>query len=173
MAIAGKRARNTARQRTGSRSGVPWPGRGVGWLAGIGCCRRGPCWRCCGRWCADHRAAPGRRSPANGPGQRRDSTPEADWAWCSLVVVSGGWQASVAGMCSCWRRRSSANWRYCGRWRAAHRAAPGRRSPASGARATARRHTGSRSGVPWLGQDLGVLDHRQFGRFFVLSIGEA
>jgi len=27
--------------------------------------------------------------------------------------------------------------------------------------------------VPWLGQDLGVLDHRQFGRFFVLSIGEA
>jgi hypothetical protein len=41
------------------------------------------------------------------------------------------------------------------------------------ARAKARRHTGSRSGVPWPGQDLGVLDHRQCFRVFVLSIVEA
>jgi hypothetical protein len=41
------------------------------------------------------------------------------------------------------------------------------------ARAKARRHTGSRSGVPFLGQGVGVLDHRQFLRVFVLSIGEA
>jgi hypothetical protein len=49
----------------------------------------------------------------------------------------------------------------------------GWRSPASGARSKARQRTGCRSGGPWPGQDLGVLDHRQFGRFFVLSIGEA
>ncbi|MBK8114900.1 MAG: hypothetical protein IPK44_10335 [Candidatus Accumulibacter sp.] len=40
------------------------------------------------------------------------------------------------------------------------------------AKAKARQRTGCRSGVPWLGQALGVLDHRQFGRAFVLSIGE-
>ncbi|MBK8114896.1 MAG: hypothetical protein IPK44_10315 [Candidatus Accumulibacter sp.] len=41
------------------------------------------------------------------------------------------------------------------------------------ARAKARQRTGCRSGVPWPAQALGVLDHRQFGRGFVLSIGEA
>jgi len=41
------------------------------------------------------------------------------------------------------------------------------------ARVTARQHTGSRSGVPWPGQGVGVLDHRQCFRVFVLSIGEA
>jgi hypothetical protein len=69
------------------------------------------------------RAVPGRRSPASGPGRRRDGAPAADRACRGLVVVSGGWQAAVAGVCSCWR--------CCGQWRAAHRAAPGRRSPAS------------------------------------------
>jgi hypothetical protein len=35
VAIAGKRARAKARQHTGSRSGLPWPGRGVGWQASV------------------------------------------------------------------------------------------------------------------------------------------
>jgi hypothetical protein len=69
------------------------------------------------------RAAPERQSPASGPGRRRDGAPAADRGCRGLVVVSGGWQAAVAGVCSCWR--------CCGQWRAAHRAAPGRRSPAS------------------------------------------
>ncbi|QLH49063.1 MAG: hypothetical protein HWD57_04185 [Candidatus Accumulibacter cognatus] len=51
------------------------------------------------------------------------------------------------------------------------------RSPASGARAKARRRTGCRSGWPWSGQGLGllvvVLDHGQLVRVFVLSIGKA
>jgi hypothetical protein len=44
------------------------------------------------------------------------------------------------------------------------------------ARSKARQRTGCRSGLPWRGQDVGllaVLDRRQFGRSFVLSIGEA
>ncbi|MBK8114902.1 MAG: hypothetical protein IPK44_10345 [Candidatus Accumulibacter sp.] len=44
------------------------------------------------------------------------------------------------------------------------------------ARSKTRQRNGCRSGLPWRGQDLGVLavlDHRQFGRVFVLSIGEA
>ncbi|MBK8114885.1 MAG: hypothetical protein IPK44_10260 [Candidatus Accumulibacter sp.] len=52
----------------------------------------------------------------------------------------------------------------------------GWRSPASGAKANARQRNGCRSGLPWRGQDVGLLaalDHRQFGRAFVLSIGEA
>jgi hypothetical protein len=52
----------------------------------------------------------------------------------------------------------------------------GWRSPANGARSKARQRTGCRSGLPWRGQDVGllaVLDRRQFGRSFVLSIGEA
>jgi hypothetical protein len=38
----------------------------------------------------------GWRSPASGPGRRRDGTPAADRACRGLVVVSGGWQAAVA-----------------------------------------------------------------------------
>jgi hypothetical protein len=126
-AIAGKRARATARRRTGSRSGVPWRGP---------CCggARSPAVRpglpssrsvklASKRRRRQCRAVPGRRSPASGPGRRRDGAPAADRACRGLVVVSGGWQAAVAGVCSCWR--------CCGQWRAAHRAAPGRRSPAS------------------------------------------
>jgi hypothetical protein len=126
-AIAGKRARTTARRRTGSRSGVPWRGP---------CCggARSPAVRpglpssrsvklASKRRRRQCRAVPGRRSPASGPGRRRDGAPAADRACRGLVVVSGGWQAAVAGVCSCWR--------CCGQWRAAHRAAPGRRSPAS------------------------------------------
>jgi hypothetical protein len=126
-AIAGKRARAKARRRTGSRSGVPWRGP---------CCggARSPAVRpglpssrsvklASKRRRRQCRAVPGRRSPASGPGRRRDGAPAADRACRGLVVVSGGWQAAVAGVCSCWR--------CCGQWRAAHRAAPGRRSPAS------------------------------------------
>jgi hypothetical protein len=47
----------------------------------------------------------------------------------------------------------------------------GWRSPASGARSKARQRTGCRSVVPW--PVLAALDHRRFGRAFVLSIGEA
>jgi hypothetical protein len=149
-AVPGRRspASGPGRRRDGVPAADPkawrvmlWSGQGVRVLAGIGCRRRGPCWRCSiagssagslfprsvkpatrrrRRQC---RAVPGRRSPASGPGRRRDGAPAADRACRGLVVVSGGWQAAVAGVCSCWR--------CCGQWRAAHRAAPGRRSPAS------------------------------------------
>ncbi len=111
-AIAGKWARATARRHTGSRSGVPWPGQGVGVLASRGCAAgvaraggaRSPAnWRCCGQRRAAHRAAPGRRSPASGPWRPPDGAPAADRACRGLVRVSGVWQASVAGVCSCWR----------------------------------------------------------------------
>jgi hypothetical protein len=136
------------------------------------------------------RAAPGRRSPASGPGRRRDGAPAADRACRGLVVVSGGWQAAVAGVCSCWR--------CCGQWRAAHRAAPGRRSPASepgrrpdGTPAADRACRGlvkvsvcwqasvagvcqgsRRRGSCWWCCGQGVQLVGQFGRVFVLSIGE-
>jgi hypothetical protein len=252
--IASKRASSKARQRTGCRSGVPWPGRGVGLPAGIGCRRvpgLPPAWlmlaglnhRQFFRFFvlsigeAGHEAttAPvsssaGWRSPASGPGRRRDGTPAADRAGrglvrvseCSITGSSSGSSSSRSVKPATERRR-----RQCravpggdrrqagqGDGEAAHRQPIGRavawsvlavldhrqfgrvfvlsigaasheamtapvsssagwRSPASGAMATARQRTGSRSGGPWPGQGVGVLDHRQFFRFFVLSIGEA
>ncbi len=114
MAIAGKRARSKARQHTGCRSGLLWPGRGAGLLAGIGCIRMPrlpPAWPVLAG--LDHRQAV--------PGRRRDSTPTADRGCCGVVRISGGAQ-------------SPTNWRCCGH------------------------------GVQLVGQ---------FGRVFVLSIGEA
>jgi len=80
------------------RSGVPFLGQGVGWLAGIGC-RRALVLAV-----LDHRQTGGAavsgaqliephlegdRGPV-APGQRRDSTPAADRVSRSLVRVSGG-----------------------------------------------------------------------------------
>ncbi|MBK8114882.1 MAG: hypothetical protein IPK44_10245 [Candidatus Accumulibacter sp.] len=184
--IAEKWAKAKAGQRTGFRSGVPWPGQalgvldhrqfGRGFVLSIGE--------------AGHKAttAPGSsgswwRSPASGPGRRREAhrlpigramawsgsrgagNPRLPPAWSVLAVLDHrqffrGFVLSIG--------------------EAAHEAttAPGSsgawwRSPASGARSKARQRTGCRSGVPWPAQALGVLDHRQFGRAFVLSIGEA
>jgi hypothetical protein len=106
-------ARSKARQRTGCRSGVPWPGQALGVLAGFGC-RRAPglplAWpvlaaldhRQFGRSFvlsigeAGHEAttAPGSngawwRSPTSGPGRRRDSVPAADRACRGLLRLSG------------------------------------------------------------------------------------
>ena len=76
-------------------------------------------------------------------------------------------------MCLCWR--CSITGKLAVLWSAAcsSSSSPWKAIAGKWARVTARRHTGSRSGVPWLGQDLGVLDHRQRFRVFVLSIGEA
>jgi hypothetical protein len=137
VAIASKRARATARRHTGSRSGGPWPGRGVGWLASRSCRPAAPHPRQAGG-CRGLVSAGGARSPAVLPGL------------CPL------------DRCSRTRGDDSASVEQC------RVAIAGKR-----ARATARQRTGCRSGGPWPGQDLGVLDHRQFGRFFVLSIGEA
>jgi hypothetical protein len=211
VAIAGKWARAKARQRTGCRSGLPWRGQALGVLAGIGC-RRAPglplAWfvlavldhRQFGRAFvlsigeAGHEAttAPvssgaGWRSPASGPGRRRDSVPAADRGCRGVGRISGCLQCSIAGSsvgpsssrlvkpATKRRRRLVA---IAGKW----------------ARANAGQRTGCRSGLPWPGQDIGllagigcrrapglppawfvlaVLDHRQFGRAFVLSIGEA
>ncbi len=102
----------------------------------------------------------GWRSPASGPGQRRDSAPATDRAWRGLVVVSGGWQASVAGVCSCWR--CSITGKLAVLWSAAcsSSSSPWKAIAGKWARATARQRTGSRSGVPWLGQGVGVLASR-------------
>ncbi|MBK8114901.1 MAG: hypothetical protein IPK44_10340 [Candidatus Accumulibacter sp.] len=146
MAIAGQWAKAKAGQRTGCRSGVPWPAQALGVLAGIGCRRAPglpPAWpvlavldhRQFGRGFAlsigeaGHKAttAPASsgawwRSPASGPWRRRDSVPAADrgcrglWSWC----------------------RGAGNPRLPPAWSV-----------------------------------LAVLDHRQFFRAFVLSIGEA
>jgi hypothetical protein len=45
VVIAGKRARTTERQRTGSRSGLPWLVRVSGYGCAPGCRRRGSSWR--------------------------------------------------------------------------------------------------------------------------------
>jgi hypothetical protein len=138
VAIAGKRARSKARQRTGCRSGVPWPGQGVGVLASRGCrvaAGVAPCWR------------------------------------CSITGSSSGSSSSRSVKPATKRRR-----RQC-------RAVPGgdRRQAGQGEGETAHRLPIGRA-VAWSGCRVGVLDrrrgssgldHRQFGRVFVLSIGEA
>jgi hypothetical protein len=93
-AIAGKRARATARQRTGSRSGVPWLGQDLGVLEHRQCFRVfvlsiGEAGHV--TTTAPASGGTGWRSPASGPGRRRDSTPAADRVSRSLVRVSGGW----------------------------------------------------------------------------------
>jgi hypothetical protein len=110
-----------ARQRTGCRSGLPWRGQALGVLAGIGCRRAPglpPAWfvlavldhRQFGRAFvlsigeAGHEAttAPvssgaGWRSPASGPGRRRDSVPAADRGCRGVGRISGCLQCSIAG----------------------------------------------------------------------------
>jgi hypothetical protein len=102
-------ARSKARQRTGSQSGLPWPGQGVGLLAvvlsyrqfvrvfvlSIGeACREattapvsgGAWWRSAGKRC---------------PGRRRGSALATGRACCGLVRVSGCWPwCSVTGSSS-------------------------------------------------------------------------
>jgi hypothetical protein len=102
-------AKSKARQHTGCRSGGPWLGQGVGWLASRGC--------------RSLIRAGGARSPAVRPGLRpldRCSQPRGD---DSASVEQ--YRVAIAG---------------------------------KRARATARQRTGCRSGGPWPGQDLGVLD---------------
>jgi hypothetical protein len=297
VAIAGKWCQVEARQRTGCRSVVPWPGQALGVRAIRGCRWRGPCWqrsitgssvgpsssrsvkpatkrrrrqcravpggdrRQVGQvegetayrlpigvavaWSGsrgagnprlplawpvlaalDHRqfgrafvlsigeagheatTAPvssgaGWRSPASGPGRRRDSAPAADRGCRGLGRLSGCLQASVADVrqgCRrrgpCWQRSTPAvrSGFVLSIGEAGHEAttAPassgaGWRSPASGpgrrrdsAPAADRGCRGLGLGVlagnprlPLAWPVLAALDHRQFGRAFVLSIGEA
>jgi hypothetical protein len=208
VAIAGKWARSKARQRTGCRSGVPWPGQALGVLA---IQRLPPAWpvlavldhRQFGRAFvlsigeAGHEATTAPvssgawwRSPASGPGRRRDSAPAADRACRGLVRVSGSvairgcrwrgpcWQRSITGS-SVGPSSSRSVKPATKRRRRQRRAVPGgdrrqvgqvegetaHRLPIGRCRGVGRSR-GAAAGVA-------VLDHRQFGRAFVLSIGEA
>ncbi|MBK8114898.1 MAG: hypothetical protein IPK44_10325 [Candidatus Accumulibacter sp.] len=170
-------ARSKARQRTGCRSGVPWPGQALGVLAGFGC-RRAPglplAWpvlaaldhRQFGRSFvlsigeAGHEAttAPGSngawwRSPTSGPGRRRDSVPAADRACRGLLRLSGVLdhrqfgRVFVLSIGEAGHEATTAPGS-SGAWKAI---------AGKWARAKARQRTGCRSGVPWPGQALGVL----------------
>jgi hypothetical protein len=152
VAIAGKRARATARRHTGSRSGGPWPGQCwrdsiTGSSSGSSSSRSvKPATRRQGR---QHRAVPG-RSPASGLGRRRGSTPASDRGCCGLVVVPGCWQASVAYVCQGCRRRGPC-------WRDS---ITGKRCQGDGETAH-RRPIGV--AVAWSGSRA-VLNHRQAGQ---------
>jgi hypothetical protein len=147
VAIAGKLARAKARQRTGCRSGVPWPAQALGVL--------------------DHRqfgrgfvlsigeagnkatTAPGSsgawwRSPASGPGRRRDSAPAADRACRGLLRLSGcSITGSSAGASSSRSVKPATR-----RRRRQGRTVPGgdRRQVGQG---EGEKRTGCRSGLPW------------------------
>ncbi|MBK8114895.1 MAG: hypothetical protein IPK44_10310 [Candidatus Accumulibacter sp.] len=223
MAIAGKWARAKARQRIGCRSGVPWPAQALGVLAGIGCRRAPglpPAWTVLA--VLDHRqfgrafvlsigeagnkatTAPGSsgswwRSPASGPGRRRDSVPAADracrglWLWCRgagnprlppawsvlavldhrqffrVFVLSIGEAAheattAPASSGSWWRSPTSGPMRTRDSAPAADRGCRGLWSWCRGV---------GKPRLPLAWPVLAALDHRQFGRAFVLSIGEA
>jgi hypothetical protein len=143
-------ARSKTRQRTGGRSGLPWPGQDLG----LRSARRasGGAW-----W----------RSPASGA---RSKTRQRTGGRSGLL-----WPGQDLGL----RARPSPAAVSFSRWPATrHVSGSARwRSPASGARSKTRQRTGSRSGLPWPGQGVGllavVLSYRQFVRVFVLSIGEA
>jgi hypothetical protein len=109
----------------------------------------------------------GWRSPASGPGRRRDSVPAADRGCRGVGRMSGCWQCSIAGS-SVGPSSSRLVKPPTRRQRRQRRAVPG------GEGGTAYRlpigvavACGCGVGV------LAALDHRQFGRSFVLSIGEA
>jgi hypothetical protein len=148
----------------------------------------------------------GWRSPASGPGRRRDSATAADRSCRGLVRLSGCGQSAVAaGVARAGSARSPAVRSGSSfsrsvkpatrRRRRQCRAVPGgdRRQVVPGRRRDS--VPAADRALPWPGQDLGVLagfrgastcaglplawpvlatlDHRQFGRAFVLSIGEA
>jgi hypothetical protein len=101
-------ARSKARQHTGCRSVVPWPGQALGVRAIRGCRWRGPCWQrstigssvgpSAGHEATTAPVSSGAwwRSPASGLGRTRDSVPAADRGCRGLVRLSGCLQASVA-----------------------------------------------------------------------------
>jgi hypothetical protein len=177
-------ARSKTRQRTGGRSGLPWPGQDLGLRAA----RRasGGAW-----W----------RSPASGARsktrQRTGGRSGLPWPGQDLGLraarrASGGawWRSPASGARPKTRQRTGGRsgllWpgqdlglragSGC-RWRGQCRAVLGGDRLASGARSKARQRTGSQSGLPWPSQGVGllavVLSYRQFVRVFVLSIGEA
>jgi hypothetical protein len=128
-------ARSKTRQRTGNRSGLPWPGQGVGLLPWSG-----QCWRCS--------MAIGRQAVL---GQRRDNALAADRAcraWSGCRVAGRGAQLPAV-------RPGLRSLDCCGQ-QGERRAVLGGDRPASGARSNARQRTGSQSGLPWSGQDLGL-----------------
>jgi hypothetical protein len=221
VAIAGKWARSKARQRTGCRSVVPWPGQALGVRAIRGCRWRGPCWQrsitgssvgpsssrsvkpATKRRRRQCRAVPGgdRRQVGQGEGETAYRLPiGVPWPGQALGVLAGigCMRQGCRWRGPCWQRSiigSSVGLFVLSIGEAGHEAttAPGgdRRQVGQG---EARQRTGCRSGLPWRGQALGVLagigcrrapglppawfvlaalDHRQFGRAFVLSIGEA
>ena len=107
------------------------------------------------------RAVPGGDRRQAVPGRRRGSTPAADRAGRGLVRVS---ECSITGSSS----GSSSS-------RSVHPAT--RRSQRQGRTVPGgdRRQAGQGEGnpwLPWLGQDLGWLDHQQFFRVFVLTIAQ-
>jgi hypothetical protein len=126
------------------------------------------------------------RSPASGPGRRRDSVPAADRGCRGVVRLSGCWQCSITGS-SVGPSFSRSVKPATRRRRRQCRAVPGgdRRQVVPGEGETAYRLPIGRA-VAWSGSRgasnprlplawpvLAALDHRQFGRAFVLSIGEA
>jgi hypothetical protein len=128
----------------------------------------------------------GWRSPASGPGRRRDSAPAADRGCRGVGRISGCWQCSITGS-SVGPSFSRSVKPATRRRRRQGRAVPGgdRRQGCQGERGTAQRLPIGRA-VAWSGSRgagnprlplawpvLAALDHRQFGRAFVLSIGEA
>jgi hypothetical protein len=121
------------------------------------------------------------RSPASGPGRRRDSVPAADRGCRGVGRISGCLQCSIAGSsvgpsssrlvkpATKRRRRLVA---IAGKWcqverGTAHRLPIGRSVAWSGSRGAGNPR------LPLAWPVLAALDHRQFGRAFVLSIGEA
>jgi hypothetical protein len=153
-----------------------------------GCRRRGSCWRdsitgssagaspsrsvkpATRRQRRQHRAVPGGRSPASGPGRRRGNAPAADRAFRGLVVVSDCWQAAVAVV---WSVLAGLDHRQFFRvfvlsiGEAGHEATTAPVSGGTGwqiaskrAKSKARQRTGCRSGVPWPGRGVGLLASR-------------
>jgi hypothetical protein len=181
-------ARSKARQRTGSRSGVPWPGQDLGVLPGR---RRGSALAadraCRGLW-SGSRVAVSKASVGQClvaidrqavPGRRRGSALATGRACRGLVRISGcgqrGERRAVLGddrrQAVPGRRRGSAlatgracrglvRISGCGQ-QGERRAVLGSDRPASGARSKTRQRTGNRSGLPWSGQDLGLRSARR------------
>ncbi|MBK8114883.1 MAG: hypothetical protein IPK44_10250 [Candidatus Accumulibacter sp.] len=139
VAIAGKWARSKARQRTGCRSVVPWPGQALGVRAIRGCRWRGPCWQCSITGSSVGLSSSRSVKPATKRRRRQGrSVPGGDRR--QVGQVEGG---------------------------TAQRLPIGRAVAWSGSRGAGNPR------LPLAWPVLAALDHRQFGRSFVLSIGEA
>jgi hypothetical protein len=139
VAIAGKWARSKARQRTGCRSVVPWPGQALGVRAIRGCRWRGPCWQ---------RSTIGSSA---GPSFSRSVKPATKRRRRQGRAVPGGDRRQVGQV----------------EGETAQRLPIGRAVAWSGSRGAGNPR------LPLAWPVLAALDHRQFGRAFVLSIGEA